>query len=266
MALISEKAMNLHGKVAIVTGAGNGIGLGIARVLAGFGASVALTDREGDSVEAQAEAIRHESGIAQGFYHNVAVTESSLAMVSDVINHFGKIDVLVNGAGISNRSALVDMDDDAWNQIITVNLTGTQKVTRAVLPHLLKQKSGRIINVSSVLGRSGKPFMTHYTASKFGVVGFTQSLALEIASSNITVNALCPGIVKTRAWQIELDELKQKNGWTQEEAWESVMKLIPLGRPQQPEDFGVMAALLASDYGANITGQAYNIDGGYEMH
>jgi NAD(P)-dependent dehydrogenase (short-subunit alcohol dehydrogenase family) len=149
--------------------------------------------------------------------------------------------------------------------MVNVNLTGVHRTTRAVAQVMKAQGSGNIINVSSVAGRAGKANMTHYCATKFGVIGFSQSLALELAGHGIRVNAVCPGIVRTALWEVELEEISQARNIPIEEAWDDVLAGIPLNRPQTPEDIGNAAAFLASPLAANITGQALNVCGGFEL-
>jgi meso-butanediol dehydrogenase/(S,S)-butanediol dehydrogenase/diacetyl reductase len=255
----------LKDQVAIVTGSAQGIGAGIATALGRFGAQVVIADLNADKAEEQAKTLTNAGIRAIGLAHDVTSATSSDALAERVKAELGRIDVLVNNAGISGRTPLVEMSDGTWDSMINVNLTGVHRTTRAVARVMKAQGSGNIINVSSVAGRAGKANMTHYCATKFGVIGFSQSLALELAAHGIRVNAVCPGIVRTALWEVELEEISQARDITIEEAWDDVLAGIPLNRPQTPEDIGNAAAFLASPLAANITGQALNVCGGFEL-
>lgn len=187
-------------------------------------------------------------------------------MVDRVIEEFGKIDILVNNAGIVSRVLVKDMPEDTWDKVMDVNLKGVFLCSKAVLPNMIKQKSGKIINISSIAGKTGGAGMAHYCASKFGVIGFTKSLALELAKYDINVNAICPGIIETYMWT---DVLTPSHAnWehiSNEEAWKEVIELIPLSRPQTPSDIGNMVIFLASEDAKNVTGQAINVCGGLNL-
>jgi meso-butanediol dehydrogenase/(S,S)-butanediol dehydrogenase/diacetyl reductase len=157
------------------------------------------------------------------------------------------------------------MSDRIWDSMVAVNLTGVHRTTRAVVRVMEEQGSGSIISISSVAGRQGKAHMTHYSATKFAVIGFTQALALELGPTGIRVNAVCPGMVRTAMWEAELAEISEAKGISTEEAWQGVLDQIPLGRPQTPEDIGTAAAFLASPLAHNITGQALNVCGGFAL-
>lgn len=256
----------LTGQVAIVTGSAQGIGAGIADTLGRCGATVVIADLDGERAAEKAEELTDAGVTALGLRHDVTDTASGFELADTVRAEFGRIDVLVNNAGISGRVPLVEMADSAWDAMIGVNLTGVQRTTRAVVPVMQDQRGGSIVNISSVVGRSGKANMTHYCASKFGVVGFTQALAHELAPYDVRANAICPGIVRTAMWDVELAEIVEATGVTTEEAWEGALSAVPLRRPQLPADIGYAAAFLSSGVGGNITGQALNVDGGFDMH
>ncbi len=255
----------LQDQVAIVTGSGQGIGAGIAGTLGRFGAHVVIADLDADRAEAQATSLTDQGLRAIGVAHDVTSAESSDALAERVRSDLGRIDVLVNNAGISGRTPLVEMSDRTWDSMLNVNLTGVHRTTRAVARVMKEQGSGNVISVSSVAGRAGKANMTHYCATKFGVIGFSQSLALELATHGIRVNAVCPGVVRTALWEVELAEISEAQGITIEQAWDDVLAGIPLNRPQTPEDIGNAVAFLASPFAANITGQALNVCGGFEL-
>jgi NAD(P)-dependent dehydrogenase (short-subunit alcohol dehydrogenase family) len=259
-------SVDLSGLTAVVTGAGQGVGAGIAERLATAGASVVLTDLDKARAEATAAGFGDRGLAAIGVEHDVTDELSCADLARATIDEFQHVDIIVNNAGINNRTEMLDMPPRQWQTVIDVNLSGVYHTTHALLPLLLERDKGRIVNVSSVVGRSGEPLMTHYSASKFGVVGLTQALAHELAKRNVTVNAVCPGVVRTALWDVELAEISERDGCTVEEAWERTLEEIPLRRPQTPQDIGSLIAFLASDLAENITGQAINIDGGYDMH
>lgn len=256
----------LKDQVAIVTGSAQGIGEGIATALGRFGARVVIADLNEAKAQETASRLVDDGIRAVGFGHDVTSTDSSEALAAQVKAEFGRIDVLVNNAGLSGRTPIVDMSDRTWDSMIAVNLTGVQRTTRAVTRVMKEQGSGSIISVSSVAGRQGKANMTHYSATKFAVIGFTQALALELGSTGIRVNAVCPGMVRTAMWEVELAEISEAQGISTEEAWQGVLDQIPLGRPQTPQDIGTAAAFLASPLAHNITGQALNVCGGFALN
>lgn len=256
----------LEDQVAIVTGSAQGIGEGIATALGRFGAQVVIADLNETKAKETAATLVSQGIRAIGVGHDVTSASSSDALASHVRAELGSIDVLVNNAGLSGRTPIVEMSDRAWDSMIAVNLTGVQRTTRAVARVMKEQGSGSIISVSSVAGRQGKANMTHYSATKFAVIGFTQALALELGSTGIRVNAVCPGMVRTAMWEDELTEIAEAQGISTEEAWQGVLDQIPLGRPQTPEDIGTAAAFLASRLAQNITGQALNVCGGFALN
>ncbi len=255
----------LQGQVAIVTGSAQGIGAGIAETLGGFGATVVIADLDGDNADARAAALTDTGVRAIGVAHDVTSGESGAALADRVVRELGRIDLLVNNAGVSGRVPLAEMDDRTWDAMIGVNLTGVARTSRAVVPVMTGQGGGNIVNISSVAGRSGKANMTHYCSSKFGVIGFTQSLALELARTGVRVNAVCPGIVRTAMWEAELGEISEARNISVEQAWSETLAGIPLNRPQTPGDIGQAVAFLASSLAGNITGQSLNVDGGFEL-
>ncbi|HEY9240897.1 MAG TPA: SDR family NAD(P)-dependent oxidoreductase, partial [Streptosporangiaceae bacterium] len=176
----------------------------------------------------------------------------------------GPIDVLVNNAGISSVAPFLEITDADWERLLGVNLRGVFVVTQRVLGPMVARHCGRVINISSMAGKEGLPNLAHYCASKFGVIGLTQSLAKEVAADNVTVNAVCPGVVRTPLWDDPATGiLNQLDGET---GWQAFLAGIPLGRPQSTADIGHACAYLASDRAANITGEALNVSGGQQMH
>lgn len=256
----------LEDRVAIVTGSAQGIGAGIAATLGRFGAQVVIADLDADRASARAETLVADGIRAIGVAHDVTSADSSDALAEHVRSALGRIDVLVNNAGLSGRTPLAEMSDAMWDSMIAVNLTGVQRTSRAVARVMKEQGSGSIVSVSSVAGRQGKANMTHYSATKFGVIGFTQALALELGRTGIRVNAVCPGMVRTAMWEVELAEISEARGITTEEAWQGVLDDIPLGRPQTAEDIGRAVAFLSSSLAHNITGQALNVCGGFALN
>jgi meso-butanediol dehydrogenase / (S,S)-butanediol dehydrogenase / diacetyl reductase len=251
----------LDGRVAVVTGAGSGIGQGIARVLAREGADVVLTDIATDNVEQVAPGLG-----GSALQHDVTSWDSCMAMADRVMEDKGRIDVLVNNAGVSSGVAFQELDEAEWDRVNNVNAKGVFLTTRAVVPHMIEQRSGSIVSISSMAGKEGLPLLAHYCATKFAVIGITQSLAKELAEYGVRVNAVCPGVVRTPLWEPLLDQLSESRGISREEAWQEFVDPIPLGRPQEPEDIGEAVAFLASDRARNMTGQGINVTGGMQLH
>ncbi len=254
-------AGGLAGKVALVTGGASGIGAGIAKVLAEAGACVAI----GDLDEAGAVDIaRHLPGRGLGVRLDVTGRASTDEAISRIERELGPVDVLVNNAGISSVTPFAQITDAEWTRLFEVNLRGVLVVTQRVLGPMIERRAGAIINISSMAGKEGLPNLAHYCATKFGVIGLTQSLAKEVAAFDVTVNAVCPGVVRTPLWDHPdtgiLRDLDGENGW------DAFVGGIPLGRPQSAEDIGHACAYLASDVAANITGEALNVSGGQQMH
>jgi NAD(P)-dependent dehydrogenase (short-subunit alcohol dehydrogenase family) len=264
MTVQADSTMNgLAGKVALVTGGASGIGAGVARVLAGVGAVVAIGDLDGDAAAAVAAGL---PGTAPRVGVRLDVTDRAGTdqAVSRIEQDLGPVDVLVNNAGISSVAPFLDISDQDWDRLMGVNLRGVLVVTQRVLPPMLQRRSGRIINISSMAGKEGLPNLAHYCATKFGVIGLTQSLAKEVAAHNVTVNAVCPGVVRTPLWDDpDTGILRRLDGET---GWQEFLSGIPLGRPQSAEDIGHACAYLASGLASNITGEALNVSGGQQMH
>ncbi len=265
--------MKLDGRVAIVTGGGRGIGRGIAFCLAEEGAVIVLADIDMANADQTAIDLEKTGGRAIAVRMDVRSQDEADAMATQVLERFGKIDVLVNNAGFgTNRRALpfTNLEQEDWDACYEVNLRGIFIVTKAVAPHMKEQRQGKIINIASIAGRQGTESIPHYSATKAGVISFTQSLAKELARFNINVNAICPGLLWTAMWQ-QLEgtfrgttdpELIQ-----QRQIFEAaIQRGTPLGREQTPEDIGKLAAFLASEDAKNITGQSINVDGGQMLN
>ncbi len=259
--------MELKDAVAIVTGGARGIGRGVALALAREGARVVIADLP--SVRADMEETQRlvEAEGVQSLLVDVDVRDWSQvsAMAQAALERFGRIDVLVNNAGVIGVVPVVAMTEEQWDLVIDVNLKGTFLCSKAVAAHMMERRSGRIINMSSQAGRRGSPGLAHYCTTKFGLIGFTQSLALELAQFNVTVNAICPGVVDSAMWREHLlPALSAVRGGNIDETWETFVRdRIPLRRPQTADDIGQAAVFLCR--ADNITGEAINVTGGAEL-
>lgn len=251
-------------RVALVTGGGRGIGAAIATRLARGGANVAITDYDGASADALAARLRGAGLQAAGYAMDVTQAASVADTVAAIERDLGPIAILVNNAGVSHFTAFLDMSEAEWDQVLTVNLKGVFLTCRTVLPGMAARRAGRIVNMSSILGKLGEPNFVHYAASKFGVLGLTQSLAAEFAAFDITANCVCPGIVETPLWNGLDEEAVARSDLfaSAQEVRDYVRSRIPLGRTQPVEDIAEMVAFLASDKARNMTGGSYHVDGG----
>jgi NAD(P)-dependent dehydrogenase (short-subunit alcohol dehydrogenase family) len=255
---------DLEGRVAVVTGGARGIGLGICERMSEAGASVVVADIDGAEARKSAEGL---SGQAVAAEHDVRSADSCKALLDTTMEAFGRVDILVNNAGVGpNPAPVQDMTEEEWDRVMDVNARGVFLTTRAFVPPLIAQKSGRVINISSIVGQSGFGMVIQYVASKFAVTGMTQSLAHELAPHNITVNSIHPGILVTDLHSAVVKSFSALMGQDEQATWDWFMSRIPLQRFQTPTDIGEMAAFLASDRAQNITGAAFNVDGGWEMH
>ncbi|ETA81923.1 3-oxoacyl-ACP reductase FabG [Youngiibacter fragilis] len=242
--------MRLEGKVAIVTGAGRGLGKGIALKMAKEGAKVIVSDVISDNADECVKEIKEAGGEAVAFTGNIAKLEDVNAVFETAINSFGRIDIVVNNAGINRDTMLHKMTDEQWDTVIGVNLTGTFYMTREAAKRMREQESGRIINIASMswLGNVGQ---ANYAASKAGVVGLTKTATRELAKKGITCNAICPGFIET-------DMTRS----VPEKVWDIMVSKIPAGRAGSPEDVGNLIAFLASDEASYINGQVIEVSGG----
>jgi 3-oxoacyl-[acyl-carrier protein] reductase len=242
------------GHVALVTGASQGIGRACALALAESGAHVALAARNEEKLAAVVKDIEAKGGTAAAFPMDVADENSVKAAVKSALERFGKIDVLINNAGITKDTLLLRMKRADWDSVLQTNLNGAFYCTQAVLPTMLKQRWGRIINISSVFGQMGQAGQANYAASKAGLIGFTMAMAREVASRNITVNAVAPGYIETAMTHGLSDDLKSK-----------VNEMIPLGRPGTDMEVAHTVRFLASEEASYITGHVLNVNGGMLM-
>ncbi|MEN2997943.1 MAG: 3-oxoacyl-[acyl-carrier-protein] reductase [Brevinematia bacterium] len=248
--------VDLKGKIALVTGASRGIGKAIAEKLASLGANVIVTSTKAETSKNVAEEIENRYKVkARGYALNVANFSEFSNIVEEVIKEFGRIDILVNNAGITKDTLILRMKEEDWDDVINTNLKGVFNGCKAVSKYMLKQQYGKIVNISSVVGIMGNAGQVNYSASKGGVIALTKSLAKELASRNINVNAVAPGYIDTDMTRVLPENVKQE-----------ILKLIPLGRMGQPEDVANVVAFLCSDMSSYITGQTILVDGGMVMY
>lgn len=247
--------MNLDGKVALVTGASRGIGREIALELAREGAKV-VVNYSGSEAKANevVDEIKSTGREAVAIQCNVADSDSVQAMVKETISQFGALDILVNNAGITKDNLLMRMKENEWDDVININLKGVFLCTKAVTRQMMKQRSGRIINISSIVGVSGNPGQANYVAAKSGVIGLTKTAAKELAPRGITVNAIAPGFISTDM----TDQLP-------EDVRNEMLKQIPLNRFGDPKDIARVVSFIASESSSYMTGQTLHIDGGMVM-
>jgi 3-oxoacyl-[acyl-carrier protein] reductase len=250
--LMVEK--QLQDRVAIVTGASRGIGRAVAIALAREGAKIVVNyARSSTAADEVVKEIAQAQGEAIALQADVSKAEEVDQLIEQTLNKFGRIDILVNNAGITRDTLLLRMKPEDWQAVIDLNLTGVFLCTRAVSKTMIKQRSGRIINISSVAGQMGNPGQANYSAAKAGVIGFTKTIAKELASRGITVNAVAPGFIETDMTSNLANS-------------EEILKLIPLSRYGKPEEIAGMVRFLAADPAADyITGQVFNVDGGMVM-
>lgn len=243
--------MRLSGKTALVTGSTRGIGRAIAQRLAEEGARVVVSGRSEEQAKRVASEIVAAGGHAVGIAADVSVPDSAEALVQGALEELGRLDILVNNAGVTRDNLFVRMKPDEWQTVLDVNLHGVYNCTRAAVRAMMRQRYGRIINISSIVGLTGNPGQTNYAASKAAVIGFTKSLARELAGRNITVNAVAPGYIRSDM----TDELS-------EEIQEKLIKQIPMGRVGEPAEVAHAVLFLAEDHSSYITGQTLVVDGG----
>ena len=247
--------MSLKDRVAIVTGGAQGIGYAIVEIFARRGANILIADVMKDKAEAAAKEITEKTGQkVRAVFVNVTDQASTKGMVDTAVEEFGKVDILVNNAGITRDNLIMRLTENDWDSVLDINLKGAFNCSQAIVRQMMKQRYGRIINVSSVSGVVGQAGQTNYSSSKAGLLGFTKALAKEVGSRNITVNAVAPGFVETRLTVDLPQELKDFS-----------IKLTPMGRFGKPEDIAYAVAFLASEEASFITGATLQVDGGMAM-
>jgi meso-butanediol dehydrogenase / (S,S)-butanediol dehydrogenase / diacetyl reductase len=258
--------MQLNDMTALVTGGGRGIGQGIALALAEAGADVAIADLDIAIARETASKVESLGRKSLALKVDVADVDSVNQLVDEVAAAFGHLDIAVNNAGIISIKSVSELSAVDWDRIMAVNAKGVFLCTQAELRVMRPRRFGRIINVASIAGKVGFPDLSHYSASKFAVIGFTNAVAKEVATEGVTVNALCPGIVGTGMWRGDegLSGRWRQEGESEEASWERHQKtLLPQGVAQTPEDMGQLAVYLAS--AAHVTGQAIAVDGGFSL-
>jgi NAD(P)-dependent dehydrogenase (short-subunit alcohol dehydrogenase family) len=260
--------MKLEGRLALITGGGRGIGRAVAFAFACEGANVAVAARTKEQVAAVAEEIKSEFNVETlALVCDVSALESVQQAFANVREVFGRTpDIMVNNAGIAESAPLVKTDDELWHRQLAINLTGTFYCTRAALPEMIARKWGRVINVASIAGKTGAPYIAAYSASKHGVLGMTRSVALEVAEKGITVNAICPGYVDTDMTTQGIENITSKTGRSATEALAAIKRMSPQNRLITSEEVAALALLLASEDGKGINGQAINVDGGTVLY
>jgi 3-oxoacyl-[acyl-carrier protein] reductase len=244
----------VEGRVALVTGASQGIGRACALLLAESGAKLALCARNQEKLEQLAAEVRGKGGEAAAFPLDVGNEEAIKTTVKAVIAHFGKLDILVNNAGITRDQLILRMKRADWDDVIATNLTAPFLLTQAAIGSMLKQRWGRIVNIASIFGQIGQAGQANYSSSKAGLIGLTMAVAREVASRNITANAVAPGFIETAMTEVLPAELK-----------ENILKNIPLGRPGSEMDVAQAVKFLASEEAGYITGHVLNVNGGILM-
>jgi len=256
--------MRLAGRVAYVTGGGHGIGRGIALSLAREGAQVMVADIDGAAACEVAKEVSVIGPRGRGLTVDVRRWEDVQGLCNGVIEEFGRLDIAVNSAGVISVHRVEELAEAEWDRVMDVNAKGTFLCCKASVPLLKRAGGGRIINISSISGKDGYPGLAHYSASKFAIIGLTNSLAKELARDEITVNAICPGVVKTSMWDL-LSERWRREEESAEQSWaRQVLAFVPQGRPQTVDDVGALAVYLA--LAPSLTGQAINLDGGLTSH
>jgi len=246
--------MNLTGKIVFLTGGAQGIGKEIGVIFAQHGANIAIGDINQSTLENTVSELKQMGVEAEGYILDVSVLASCEEAVKKAIDKFGRIDILVNNAGITKDNLLIRMSEEDFDRVVKINLKGTFNCTKVISRIMMKQRYGRIINIASVIGLIGNVGQVNYAASKAGIIGVTKSVAKELASRNVTVNAIAPGFIQTEMTDVLPEEVKAK-----------MLESIPLKRPGKPIDVAHAALFLASDYSSYITGQVLVVDGGMVM-
>lgn len=249
--------MSLQGRTALVTGGGRGIGEAIARRLAAMGARVGITGRTRGEIDAVATAL---GGVA--LRADFSERDSVDAMLQEIPAALGPVDILINNAGIAESAPLARASDDMWDRTLEINVTAAFRITRALVPAMIESGWGRIVNVASNAGVSGYRYSTAYCASKHAMVGMTRALAVDLAPTGVTINAVCPGWVDTRMLTEAVDRIARKTGRSEDQARASLAEMSPQGRVVTPDEVAHLVASLCAEESRSIHGQALVIDGG----
>lgn len=257
--------MELSERIALVTGGGTGIGKAVARAMAQEGARVVIAARNGARLDAVASELRAEGHSVLPISVDVTDRSGIRDCVNTIRERWDRVHILVNNAGVSGMTSMDDEDDSLWRAIVDTNLTGVYLLTKEVLRIMSDDGGGRIINMSSVLGKFGVPGYAAYCASKHGLIGFTRALALELVARGITVNAMCPGWVDTEMSRAGIEQIAAQQGTDPESFKQQALAAVPIRRFLDPEEIARFAVYLASDKASGITGQALNICGGQTM-
>jgi meso-butanediol dehydrogenase/(S,S)-butanediol dehydrogenase/diacetyl reductase len=258
--------LGLQGKSVIVTGGASGIGIGIVEGFVKEGANTVIADIDRDAAQKLAEKMSGGKAKVIAVKTNVTSNADIENLVATTLQELGKIDILVNNAGVAPTIVeFENLTEKDWDRVNDVNTKGVFLVTRAVIPHMIKEGQGKIVNISSFAGKQGVALHADYCASKFAVIGITQSLAQELAEHNINVNAVCPGIVRTPMWDHNLAVWENRLDTPQEEVFDNWCQTVPLKRPQSREDIASVVVFLSSDATKNITGESVSINGGQRM-
>jgi 3-oxoacyl-[acyl-carrier protein] reductase len=254
ISFIREKGLKLKGRVALITGAAQGIGKSVALLLAQNGADIVVSDINFEKAEETAKEIESIGSKAIAIKVDVANLKDVERMVESILEKFGKIDILVNNAGITRDKLILRMTEEDWDAVLNVNLKGTFNCTKAVVRHMAKQRSGKIVSIASVVGEMGNAGQVNYSASKAGVIGLTKTIAREFAQRRINVNAIAPGYIETPMTEVLPEKVK-----------EELKRLIPMERLGKPEDVAEAVLFLVSEESNYITGQVLNVNGGIYM-
>jgi 3-hydroxybutyrate dehydrogenase len=254
--------MAIAGRGALVTGGGRGIGAAVARELARAGARVAVAARNAAELESLAAEIERSGGEAYALPADVAEPGAVDSLCAEAGRRLGRVDILVNNAGLATSAPLHRQSLEEWRRLFAVNVEGAFLVTRALLPAMVERGWGRVINVASIAGRTGAPYIAAYAASKHALVGLTRALAAEVAARGVTVNALCPGYVATPMTEASIDRIVARTGRPAEEARRRLVETNPQGRLIEPEEVAYLAVVLCDERARGVNGQTIGIDGG----
>ena len=259
--------MSLTGQVAVVTGGARGIGRAIAETLAAEGAEVVVADIDADEARSTASAITAAGGRAFAAEHDVRSEQSSVDVVAELLDRSGRLDILVNNAGVGPRPGpFHTLTADEYDRVMSINARGLFLTSKAAAPPMIAQRSGRIIHISSVVAKRASPNILPYAASKWAVIGMTQTMARELAQYDVTVNAVCPGVIRTQLHEGVVERMSTLYEKSEDDTWQMFYDRIALGRLQEPSDIADMVAFLASAKARNITGSAFNVNGGMEFN